>query len=94
MSEVKNYNPEEVAVAENVAGMARAVVAFTAEVDGATHTFWKPEESSASNGCVSVAPLEDGGVLVGDSKNPDQAPLHYLPHEWDIFVRSMQDDQS
>jgi hypothetical protein len=40
---------------------------------------------SATN-CVEVAFLENGDVLVRDSKDPNGPMMHYTPGEWDAFI--------
>jgi hypothetical protein len=52
---------------------------------------WKKSTYSSANGsCVEVAHLQDGGVLVRDSKDPDGGVLSYTPPEWDAFVKGVQ----
>ncbi|GAA2618722.1 DUF397 domain-containing protein [Paractinoplanes durhamensis] len=46
---------------------------------------WRKSSRCASNACVEVAKV-DGGVMVRDSKNPDQAPMRFTPEEWSAFV--------
>jgi hypothetical protein len=47
---------------------------------------WRKAAASGNNGCVEVAPLEDGGVAVRDSKNPSGPMLSFTRHEWVSFL--------
>lgn len=48
---------------------------------------WRKAEKSFSNGnCVEVAPAENGGVQVRDSKDPDGPVLTFTAAEWDAFL--------
>jgi hypothetical protein len=52
---------------------------------------WKKSTYSSANGsCVEVAHLNDGGVLVRDSKDPDGGVLSYTAPEWDAFLKGAQ----
>jgi Domain of unknown function (DUF397) len=48
---------------------------------------WIKASKSFSNGnCIEVAPAEDGGVLIRDSRDPDGPVLTFTPAEWDAFL--------
>jgi hypothetical protein len=49
---------------------------------------WHKSSYSDNTGCVSVAPLPDGGMAVRDDKHPD-GPSNFLsfnPDEWGAFI--------
>ena len=51
---------------------------------------WRKASMSTTNGsCVELAPLDDGGVAVRDSKDPDGPRLRFTPAEWSAFVHGM-----
>jgi len=50
-----------------------------------TEITWQRSSRCASNTCVEVAPVE-GGVLIRDSKHPDQEPLAIGTADWADFV--------
>jgi hypothetical protein len=47
---------------------------------------WRKATASSADGCVEVAPLDDGGVAVRDSKDPAGPALFYTSHEWACFL--------
>ncbi len=48
---------------------------------------WRKATASAGNGaCVEVAPIDDGGVAVSDSKDPAGPILRYTANEWKAFL--------
>ncbi len=48
---------------------------------------WVKSSLSFANGnSVEVADLGEEGVMVRDSKNPDQAPLVFDRAEWEAFI--------
>ncbi|HZC53862.1 MAG TPA: DUF397 domain-containing protein [Mycobacterium sp.] len=48
---------------------------------------WRKATASAGNGaCVEVAPIDDGGVAVRDSKDPGGPILRYTAREWEAFL--------
>lgn len=52
--------------------------------------------SSKCNGasaCVEVARLEDGGVALRDSKDPDGPVLIYTPSEWRAFTAGVREGE-
>lgn len=79
---------------QEVAGITGMVLAYTVEVGGVEREFSKPELSASNGACVSIAELEDGGVLVGDSKNPDQTPLRYTAIEWQAFLGQVRSSKT
>lgn len=50
---------------------------------------WRKSSRCASNACVEVAPVDGGGVMVRDSKNPERTPLVFTPEEWSAFVEGV-----
>ena len=50
---------------------------------------WQKASASGTNGCVELAPLEDGGVAVRDAKNPAGPVLAFTRHEWSCFLDGM-----
>lgn len=55
---------------------------------------WKKASASAGAGaCVEVAHLDNGGVAVRDSKDPDGPTLTFTRHEWDAFVAGARDGE-
>lgn len=51
---------------------------------------WIKSPVSAQDDCVEVAFLEDGDVLMRDSKDPDGTVLRFTRSEWDAFVEGVQ----
>ena len=52
------------------------------------NTQWKKSSfSSGGSDCVEVAKLEDGTVLVRNSKRPDSGTIAFTPSEMDAWVR-------
>jgi hypothetical protein len=49
-------------------------------------TWRKSSFSGASDNCVEVAELSDGGRAVRDSKNPSAGMLRFTPGEWNAFI--------
>jgi hypothetical protein len=47
---------------------------------------WRKAQASASNGCVELAPLPDGGVAVRDSKDTAGPVLSFTRLEWASFL--------
>ena len=41
-------------------------------------------------GCVAVGRSSDGGVLVRDTKKPEQPPLEFDADEWAAFVAGVK----
>lgn len=50
-----------------------------------TPVFWRTAKSCAAGNCVQVA-AHEGGVVIGDSKNPDGPILRYSADEWAAFL--------
>lgn len=49
---------------------------------------------SASNGaCVAVAQLNNGTIIVGDTKRPWQKVLRFTPAEWEAFTAGVKDGE-
>jgi hypothetical protein len=42
-----------------------------------------------SGGCIGVAALPDGGVVVRDTKSADGPVLTFTADEWDAFLRGV-----
>lgn len=54
----------------------------------------KESRRSASNGaCVAVAQLDDGTIVVGDTKKPWQKVLRFTPVEWEAFILGVKDGE-
>lgn len=51
-----------------------------------TELAWRKASASGNNGCVELAPLADGGIAVGDSKDPAGPVLSFTRHEWVSFL--------
>jgi predicted secreted Zn-dependent protease len=50
---------------------------------------WRIARSCDGGNCVQVAPRGDM-VVIGDTKNPDSAPLTYTRSEWQAFVEGVR----
>lgn len=52
-------------------------------------------KSSYSNsaGCVEVAQLADGRILVRDTKDPLHTTLSFTPHEWRVFLQGVRQNE-
>jgi hypothetical protein len=51
-----------------------------------TGSFFKAAASDSANGCVEIAYLPDGGVALGDTKDPG-SPVHvFTAYEWACFL--------
>lgn len=50
---------------------------------------WRKAAASGANGCVEVAPLQDGGVAVRDSKDQAGPVLSFTRREWVAFLDGM-----
>lgn len=64
------------------------MLAFVAD----SHRYYKSSESGMG-GCVAVAWLPDGSVLVADDKDPSLAPHTYNAAEWKTFVEAVKNGQ-
>jgi hypothetical protein len=53
---------------------------------------WRKSSKCGSNSCVEVAQV-DGGYLLRDSKNPDQAPLRFTEDELVAFATAFADGE-
>ncbi|MGH3627474.1 MAG: DUF397 domain-containing protein [Sciscionella sp.] len=54
-------------------------------------TEWHTSSYSGSSGnCVEVAPLDDGGVMVRDTKDRSLAAHSYTAAEWTAFVAGVK----
>lgn len=49
--------------------------------------------SGANGGCVEVNDSVPGVIGMRDSKNPEQPPFVFFPHEMDNFLRSVKAGQ-
>lgn len=67
----------------------RPVLAFTSEQG---QEFYKSSYSGTA-GCVAVAHTVEGGVLMGDTKNPEQTPLSFSIEEWQPFIAAVKAGQ-
>jgi hypothetical protein len=48
---------------------------------------WRRSSRCATQSCVEIADLPDGGVAVRDSKSPDSTPiLVFAADEWNAFI--------
>lgn len=55
---------------------------------------WRKSSYSNGNGqCVEVAFLDQGGVAVRDSKDPNGPALLFTAAEWDAFSAGMADGE-
>jgi hypothetical protein len=45
---------------------------------------------SERTGCVEVAAMLDGSVLIRDSKNTEGSVLSFTEHEWHVFVAAVK----
>lgn len=62
-------------------------------IDAADLNWRKSERSNGGGGdCVQVADLEDGGLAIRDSKNPDGPVLWFTPSERAAFVAGVKED--
>jgi hypothetical protein len=50
---------------------------------------WRKSMQSGLSNCVQVAPLDDCGVTVRDSKNPGGPTLRFTAEEWAAFAAGM-----
>ncbi|MET0416037.1 MAG: DUF397 domain-containing protein [Actinoplanes sp.] len=50
---------------------------------------WRKSSRCGSSTCVEAAPV-DGGVLMRDSKKPEQTPLAFGRDEWDAFLEGIR----
>jgi hypothetical protein len=48
---------------------------------------WRKSSRCGNSTCVEIATV-DGGYLIRDSKNPDQAPLQFTEEELAVFAAS------
>jgi hypothetical protein len=55
------------------------------------HT-WTKSSFCGSGACVEVADT-DGGVLMRDGKNPDQAPIAFSRDVWADFIAGIKADE-
>jgi Domain of unknown function (DUF397) len=51
-----------------------------------SETAWRKAAASGGGGCVELAPLQDGGVAVRDSKDAAGPMLRFNRHEWVSFL--------
>jgi uncharacterized protein DUF397 len=51
---------------------------------------WLKSSRSGSTECVLGARLEDGGMAVKDSKNPDGPVLVFTRDEWQAFIEGVK----
>jgi hypothetical protein len=58
------------------------------------HLAWRKSRFSgsggASSGCVEVAPLSDGGVVVRDAKDRSRAPHRHTASAWQAFMAGVR----
>lgn len=55
--------------------------------------FKKSTHSGSGGSCVEALRLEDGDVVVRDSKNPEGGVLRYTPAEWVAFIAGVKDGE-
>lgn len=53
------------------------------------HLRWRKSSFSEPTNCVEVAPAQDGGWLVRDSKDPAGPVLAFTPGEWTAFMKGV-----
>lgn len=51
-----------------------------------SHASWRKASGSYANGCVEVLFLDNGQVMVRDSKDPAGPVLTFTPAEWTAFL--------
>jgi hypothetical protein len=54
---------------------------------------FRKADGSDSGGCVEVAALPDGRVLVRDTKDPDGGTQTYSSHEWSVFIAAVKNGE-
>jgi hypothetical protein len=54
---------------------------------------WTKSSYCESSGCIEVAKLQNGDVLLRDSKQADGPVLQYTPQEWRAFLDGAKDGQ-
>jgi len=52
--------------------------------------WFKSSRSSGSGACVLGARLENGGMAVKDSKDPDGSVLVFTRDEWQAFIEGVK----
>lgn len=55
-----------------------------------TGPFIKAKASGQNGNCVEVAPLDNGGRAVRDSKNPTSGTQFYTASEWSAFIAAVK----
>jgi uncharacterized protein DUF397 len=50
---------------------------------------WRKSSSSGASGCVEVAFVDGGDVLIRDSKDPEGPVLRFSAGEWSEFRRGV-----
>jgi uncharacterized protein DUF397 len=50
---------------------------------------WQRSSFCGSNACVEIA-MHGATVVLGDSKDPDRAPLTFTREEWGAFIQGVQ----
>jgi len=64
-------------------------MAATCYNGGVTNPEWQKSSFCGTNACVEIANTPDG-VLMRDSKHPDQEPLRFTPGGWAAFIGRIQ----
>jgi len=54
---------------------------------------WRKSSFSTHNNCVEVAPTADGGMMVRNSKRPEETPISYTASEWRAFVAGVKNGE-
>lgn len=56
------------------------------EIDLSQLRWFKSSRSSGNGQCVTCTRLDDGGMALMDSKNPDDGILIFARDEWQAFI--------
>ncbi|WP_067478699.1 DUF397 domain-containing protein [Actinomadura hibisca] len=68
---------------------------MTSSPTGKPGTGWRKSSRSqgGSGNCVETAHFPAHGILIRDSKNPDERPLALAPGMWRVLVTAIKDNQ-